>query len=277
MLDRIENKLIDRLDNIDLMAITDLFDCKIDDVGPILTQYFEKRDYFKGNIDLMGVRDCLSLGKLKRVDGNLTVGYSNIEDLGNLKIVKGRLMILQCRIESSGKLLHCGGLVIHDKVFKTINRLTEVNGDVELSGTNITTLNDLQLIGGSMILNSNSELNNFGNIRDIDGDLVISDCAKLQDLGKLYHIGGSLDVRDAKLVSFGLLTEIGGFVIALKSNVRNLYKSGLDILDLSPLVKIFNYMPKFMHLTVPKIDKLKNFGMIVIDDDDDSFNINDLL
>lgn len=273
MLDRIENKLIDKLDSIDLMSIVDLFDCKYNDVDDIINNYFAKRTSFKGEVNLTGISNVKNLGKLKRIDGNLTAHYSGLEDLSNLKVVNGDVSIRYSPLESTGKLIYCNSLYVNGSHFKEIKKLTEVNKDVTLLFTSIETLNKLELIGGSLNLSNNKELASTGNVRGIYGTLTISSCPKLTTLGSIEHISGCLDVRNAALQSFGSLIRLDGFAIALKSKVKNLYESDLKILDLSPLTSIFTTMPKAMHLQVPRIDNLKDFGMIVIDDGLDNDNI----
>lgn len=270
MLDRIENKLIDNLKSIDILSISDLFDCKIGDVGDIINGYFAKRTSFKGDINLSGIGTVTSLGKIKRIDGDLVCVYGGLTSLGDLRIVNGDITIRWTPLVSTGKLLYCNNLTINSDHFKEIRKLSEVKGDVELSNTELEGLNKLNLVGGYLKLKKNSKLASMGNLVGVYGDVIIDSCDKLETLGSLEHIGGCLDVRNAKLQSFGALNDLGGFAIALKSRVKNLYESDLKIVNLTPLTSIFPDMQKIMHLEVPKIDKLTNFGMIVIDDGDNS-------
>jgi hypothetical protein len=268
MLDKIENKFIDRLDNIDMMTISNKFDCKHNEVGGILTDYFARRKGFIGNIDLTGINRIKSLGTIRRIDGDLRVMYSDFNDLGDLRVVNGGVTFRNTDIVSTGKLIYCNGLNIYGMKFKEIKKLTEVSGDLLIYSTSIETLGGITAISGRLKFSQNSNLTSLGDIREVNGDVVIDKCDELNSLGVLKRIGGCLDVRTAKLESFGNLTNLDGFVVALKSKVGNLYESDLDIVDFEPLKTIFHGFPNCMHLKVPKIDNLKDFDMLVINDDD---------
>jgi len=266
MFDRIENKLIDKLDNINVTSVSRLFDCKTSEVGDTLINYFNKREYFTGNINLNGILGVKSMGKLKRIDGNLSVGASDIEDFGDLKTVEGDIRVSQCRIETTSKLSYCRSLYIETTSFEKFNNLVEINGDLFLFGTKVESLNNIQLINGKLNLLLNNKLSSLGDLREVSGDVIISGCKSLNSLGRLYHINGSLDLRLSELSSFGALCELGGYVVTFKSKLIDLYGTELDILDFKKLGGVFPDMEKIMYVNVPEKGNLKNFGVVVIGD-----------
>jgi hypothetical protein len=71
-------------------------------------------------------------------------------------------------------------------------RLFRINGNINLSFSNITTL---------------------GGLVEVDGDLDLAHCYELQSLGKLESVGGNLNLfRCVNLQSLGELRSVGGYL-----------------------------------------------------------------
>lgn len=66
-----------------------------------------------------------TLGKLKRVDGDINLRYSNIESLGNLNVVGGKLILRDTKITDLGNLKFVGGDLYLPARFKDIE-LSEI-------------------------------------------------------------------------------------------------------------------------------------------------------
>ena len=73
-------------------------------------------------------------------------------------------------------------------------RLFRMNGDIDLSESDITTLGGLVDVGGDLNLFDCQNLQSLGELRSVGGDLDLNYCQNLQSLGELRSVGGYLDL-----------------------------------------------------------------------------------
>jgi hypothetical protein len=114
-----------------------------------------------------------SLGKLKRVVGNLYLSDSQIEDLGDLEEVRGDLSLK------------------YTTNIKSLGKLKRVGGNLDLSGSQIEDLGDLEEVGGYLSLKYTTNIKSLGKLKRVDGSLYLSD-SQIEDLGDLEEVGGKI-------------------------------------------------------------------------------------
>jgi hypothetical protein len=83
--------------------------------------------------------------------------------------------------------------------------------DLYLGGTKITSLGNLQSVGGDLSLYACEKLTSLGDVKSVVGNLNLRLCYKLTSLGNLRSVGGSLHLFDCiNLSSLGDLQSVGG-------------------------------------------------------------------
>ena len=91
------------------------------------------------------------------------------------------------------------------------DRLFRMNGDIDLSESDITTLGGLVEVGGDLDLWKCKNLQSLGELRNVGGSLNLAGCQNLQSLGELRSVGGNLFLWKCKnLQSLGNLKSVGG-------------------------------------------------------------------
>jgi len=91
------------------------------------------------------------------------------------------------------------------------DRLFRMNGDIDLSESDITTLGNLVEVGGWLDLRYCDNLQSLGKLRSVGGWLDLVGCKNLQSLGKLRSVGGELFLANSKnLQSLGELRSVDG-------------------------------------------------------------------
>jgi len=101
-------------------------------------------------------------------------------------------------IRSLGNLQSVGGhLDLRGTPIKSLGNLTSVGGDFYLVGTPIKFLENLQSVGGNLYLQF-VPIESFGNLQSVDGDLILQ-FTPIESLGNLTSVGGDLDLRGTPL------------------------------------------------------------------------------
>jgi hypothetical protein len=91
------------------------------------------------------------------------------------------------------------------------DRLFRMNGNINLSYSEITTFGGLVEVNGDLILVKCQNFQSLGELRSVGGKLELWNCLKLQSLDKLESVGGNLNLFYSKnLKSLGKLESIGG-------------------------------------------------------------------
>jgi hypothetical protein len=149
-----------------------------------------------------------SLGKLKKVSGNLNLSNSQIEDLGDLEEVGGYLDLKNTPIKSLEKLKRVGrDLYLSNSQIEDLGDLEEVRWYLFLENTPIKSLGKLKKVGGSLYL-SNSQIENLGDLEEIEGILALYN-TPIKSLGKLKRVGESLFLSNSQIEDLGDLEEVG--------------------------------------------------------------------
>ena len=92
-------------------------------------------------------------------------------------------------------------------------RLFRINGDIDLSESDITTLGGLVEVDGDLNLWHCENLLSLGELRSVGGWLDLWHCKNLQSLGELRSVDGWLDLRFCENIkSLGELKSVGGYL-----------------------------------------------------------------
>jgi hypothetical protein len=77
------------------------------------------------------------------------------------------------------------------------NPLYTIGGDLDLRGTDIKSLGNLQSVGGYLYL-VDTKIESLGNLQSVGGDLYLFE-NKIESLGALQYVGGNLFLRDTQI------------------------------------------------------------------------------
>jgi hypothetical protein len=131
-----------------------------------------------------------------------------LEKRGNPRYgIKGDLDLQGSSIKSLGNLEHVGGdLNLYDTPIKSLGNLEHVGGDLDLQGSSIKSLGNLEHVGG--YLDSRfSLIESLGNLNYVGGFLNLYDIP-IKSLGNLEYVGGYLDLRRTRLSKITTEEEI---------------------------------------------------------------------
>ena len=84
------------------------------------------------------------------------------------------------------------------------------DGDLYLDGTKITSLGNLQSVGGWLNLGG-TKITSLGNLQSVGGYLFLEG-TKITSLENLESVGGDLDLWGTKITSLGNLQSVGGYL-----------------------------------------------------------------
>ena len=101
-------KIIQKMNNISLKEIMDLFGYKEKESLDIIQFFLNNTEKFNGHIYLP-FTEIKNLGKLTHIEGNLIIHNTEINSLGNLEYVRYNLNIEDTNISDLGKLKYVGG------------------------------------------------------------------------------------------------------------------------------------------------------------------------
>lgn len=151
------------------------------------------------------------------------------------------------------KMIVNGNIDLSDSNIETLGKLKEIKGFINLQVCeNLKDLGELKKINGDLKI-SWSKINSIGNLREVQGDLDIVNCYDLTSLNKLKVVSGVVNLFKCKsLVSLGNLQLIDGEFLSVEycKNLKNLGK-------LSELSGDFDIYLKFSGITKEYIEKHK--------------------
>ena len=132
------------------------------------------------------------------------------------------------------------------KKLELLLQQTHIEDDLDLSNTNVTSLGNLEYVGGSFYL-LNTKITSLGNLKFVRGDLDLSN-TKITSLGNLESVGGWIDLYNCKnLTSLGNLKYVGGYL--------DLDNTKITYIDPSIIIKGSIYTDKKAFKTIEKFNK----------------------
>jgi len=261
MINRIEDRIINKLDYIGVYNISQLFECTHSEAGEIIQAYLNRTKLIGGAV--LNLSDCsnvTSLGAVREISGGLTAHRSALSDLGDLTFIDGSCELMWCGVDSLGKLEFCGSLLLAGLPLTDMGALEAVDGRAFIQDTDLTDLGNLIRIEGSLTLPENEQLTSLGNLEYVGGDISLNG-TEISTLGKLTHIGGSLDARGSALQDIRSLRELGGYIVMKEHQL--VLEDGMDILDLGKLSNIFNLPEHLSFVRIPSSGHLVNIGVLI--------------
>jgi hypothetical protein len=118
-----------------------------------------------------------------------------------------------------------------------------IGGDLQLGGTPIQSLENLQSVVGYLNLQlSSTPIESLGNLQSVGGHLSLAD-TKIKSLGNLESVGGNLYLLGTPIQSLGNLTSVGGYLYLDSAPIKSLGNlqsvGGNLILKGTPLSKMY--------------------------------------
>jgi hypothetical protein len=192
------------------------------DQHPELEEYF-RRLLSKENQRLLNILqnpkkgDTFALGDMfKSLDRKLRTGYvENLLQKLTREVFEnwhfeGNLDLRDTPITSLGELQSVGGyLYLDGTLITSLGRLQSVGGYLNLYGTPITRLGRLQNVGGYLNLKG-TPITSLGRLQSVGGNLYLQN-TQITSLGKLQSVGGDLYLYGTRVPPVKNI-KIGGIV-----------------------------------------------------------------
>ena len=118
--------------------------------------------------------------------------------------------LLQRYMEKKGNPKYSieGGLNLFGTPIKSLGNLQSVGGGLNLFGTPIKSLGNLQSVGGNLYLEG-TPIKSLGNLQSVGGYLNLYG-TPIESLGNLQSVGGYLNLNGTPIKSLGNLQSVGG-------------------------------------------------------------------
>ena len=111
-----------------------------------------------------------------------------------------------------------GTFVAWNKILKFTNgRKFIILGDLDLRGTPITSIGNLQSVGGYLDL-GRTPITSIGKLQSVGGDLDLLG-TPIESLGNLQSVGGDLNLYETPITSLGDLQSVGGDLYLLGTSL----------------------------------------------------------
>ena len=133
------------------------------------------------------------------------------------------------REEEEQKVLHIPSLKVFGNDWDQLQKFLKskgnppysIGGDLDLEGTPIKSLGNLQSVGGDFSLRRTS-IESLGNLTSVGGGLYLGG-TPIKSLGDLRSVGGNLDLDRASIESLENLQSVGGFLSLLGTPLSEIY------------------------------------------------------
>jgi hypothetical protein len=143
--------------------------------------------------------EVIHIPSLKYFNDDWNFLQEYLESEGNPPyIIDDNLDIYGTKIESLGNLQSVGGdLILIENDIESLGNLQSVGGNLDLYESEIESLGGLRSVGGSLDL-ANTEIKSLGNLRSVGGNLYLT-YSEIKSLGNLRSVGGDLFLRDTPI------------------------------------------------------------------------------
>ena len=98
-----------------------------------------------------------------------------------------------------------------------------ISGDLDLRGTSIKSLGNLQSVGESLYLEE-TPIESLGNLQSVGGNLFLH-TTLIESLGNLQSVGGDLYLIGTLIESLGNLQSVGGNLVLYKTPISKMYST----------------------------------------------------
>lgn len=94
--------------------------------------------------------------------------------------------------------------------FKSLGEVKKIYGHLNLDNETLQDLGELTYLKSHFWLHlENSKLTTLGNLERVGGDLILNG-SNIEELGKLQRVGGKVNLRDTNILNLGSLRYVGG-------------------------------------------------------------------
>jgi hypothetical protein len=132
-----------------------------------------------------------------------------------------RELLLQTKVNTIPFEIVEGYLDLDGTQVRDLGQLQSVGSSLNLFGTQVRDLGQLKSVGGFLDLGG-TQVRDLGQLQSVGGDLDLRD-SKIESLGQLRSVGGDLDLRDTKIESLGQLQSVGGSLILFGAALAEVY------------------------------------------------------
>lgn len=133
---------------------------------------------------------------------------------------------LQYYLEKKGNPLYSieGDMDLSHSNIESLGNLVSVKGDLNLLGCyNLSSLGALTSVGNRLVLNY-SDIETLGNLTSVGEDLYLMNCMKLTSLGNLNSVGGYLELGGCENLTYlGNLNSVGGDMVIYDTPLTKIY------------------------------------------------------
>ena len=96
-----------------------------------------------------------------------------------------------------------------------------ISGDLNLAGSSIKSLGNLESVDGNLDLDESS-IESLGNLESVSGDLNLAG-SSIKSLGNLESVGGNLFLYGSSIESLGNLESVGGSLFLRRTPMSKKY------------------------------------------------------
>jgi len=175
------------------------------------------------------------------------IGVDENELLENVEIINGNASFTESPITELKHIKKITGNVYLNSQISSLGDLEYIGGNVDFSSTtDLTSLGKLKHISGNVHMPINENIKSLGNLETIGGN---ANLYGVSDLGNLKRIGKSLKHISKELTTLGNLEEIGEDVVFSYSNLTSLGK-----------LRYINGKARFSYTKLDSLGELKYIG-----------------
>lgn len=156
--------------------------------------------------------------------------------------------------------------------FKSLGEVKKIYGHLNLDNETLQDLGELTYLKSHFWLHlENSKLTTLGNLERVGGDLILNG-SNIEELGKLQRVGGKVNLRDTNILNLGSLRYVGGDLflpnrlkgvdlnnIEIKGKVRFWKDKGLSKLEVLKNTFDWEWNDYFSEIHSKELESKKRF------------------
>jgi hypothetical protein len=139
-------------------------------------------------------------------------------------------------------------IVIRGNEIQSLGKLKKVYGDLGIDSNSLTDLGELNYIKGDMWISNGNNLTTLGNLERVGGSISLKD-SKIISLGKLWRVGDKLNLRDTDIDDISNLKKVK--ILFLPKRLKDV---NIDFIETTK-VKYWNDLRKNKTSPNPQVPK----------------------
>jgi hypothetical protein len=190
--------------------------------------------YVGGDVDLSNAVLLEDLGKLISINGDLRLQHTQVPSLQNIKDIAGALILKNTQIVDLGAVASVGRVDFSHAQVQDVGGITEVDDDLTIKDCAVTSLGNIEFVGGSVDINDSS-IADLGALREVAGSFSAEN-TPLTTLGNLIHVGEFLNIKGTQIKYVGPVQYIGRGGIGNTPEVTAQIQAIMDKEDTPPQI-----------------------------------------